>query len=304
MNQSFNTQKSPPVLLMCLALFGLPAGVCVWHNDFVCAALLVAVGIGCMSGFKIGAVRSLATLAGIVAAVWYAPQFSGQVELKLTEWISTTGLTNRLLALGLSGGSIVLIAVLAASLVSGWILRRNSGLNALNSWAGFLLGGVKASVGLLLLLGGLMVVQPMLPVPPSSEASVQASIKTNVDVLMEQTQRSSIGPFLRQHNPFVKFPQLNRFAEVQNTFAVIQDPMAIKRLINDPQIKALQEDPSMQEAITLLKSDKTINRVLRSGGLKDEESVMAVMNSPVVLHLLDQPGFLTAAAKVIDGMKQ
>ena len=304
MNQSTQEKKSPPVILICLALFGIPAAVCAWHQDYVCAGLLVIVSVGCLSGFKVGAVRTLATVAGIMAAVWFTPQFSGDLEPKLTEWISTTGLTNRLLSIGLIGISIVLVTVLLAGFISNGIFKRRPGLNSLNRWTGFLMGGAEAGVGFFVLLSGLVVVQPMLPASSYSEAPVQHAITTSVANLIAHTETSYIGPVVEKYNPFVKYPQLNCFAEVQNTVAVLQDPVAVKKIIYDPRIKALQEDPSMQEAIEMLKHDKTINSILKSGGPDDMEKVMAIMNSPVVLHLLDQPGFLDEASQVIAEMKQ
>ena len=304
MIHSTEVRKTPPVFLICLALFGIPAAIFAWQQDYVCAGLLLIVGAGCLSGFKVGAVRTLATVAGIIAAIWFTPQFAGDLEPKLTEWISTTGLTNRLLSIGLIGIAIVGVTVLVVGLISSGIFKRSQGLNSLNRWTGFLMGGAEAGVGAFVLICGLVIVQPMLPESSYSEAPIQHAITTNVAKLIEHTQTSQIGPVVEEQNPFVKYPQLNCFAEVQNTVAVLQDPAAVKKIIYDPRIKALQEDPTMKEAIDMLKSDKTVNKILKSGGPTDVDKVMKIMNSPVVLHLLDQPGFLEEASQIIADMKQ
>ena len=304
MNRSTpETKKSPSVLLPCLALFGIPAAVCAWQGDYVLAAVLALVGFGCMTGFKVGAVKALALVAGIAAAVWFAPQWTGDLELKLTQWLSTTGLTNRLLSLGLISFGLITITVFVVACISGWIFKRSPGVGSLNRGVGFLMGGVEMAVVALALLGGLFVVQPMLPTVTREEAPVQYALNLGVSKVLEHTQSSYVGPMVEQYNPFVKLPQLNCFAHIQKTVAVLQDPIAVKRLINDPRIQALQQDTKMQEAIAMLKSDETINEVLRSGGLVDRKKIMAVMNSPVVLHLLDQPGFLAEASTVIDEMQ-
>lgn len=304
MNRSNPRKKSPSVFLPCLAMFGLPAAACVWQGDFVFAALLVLIGLGCMSGFKVGAVKALATVAGIAAAVWFGPQLTGDLELKLTEWFSTTGLTNRLLSLGLIGLAMVLVSVFVSALISGWIFKKVPSIGSLNRGIGFLLGGAEAGVGLLVLLGGLIVVQPMLPSSTGQKAPVQQAINSGIEKVIEHTESSYVGQIVEQYNPFVKFPQLNCFSQVQKTVAVLQDPETVKQMINDPRIKILQEDPSMQEAIAMLKSDKAINEVLESGDINDQEKIMTIMNSPVVLHLLDQPGFVAEASKVIAEMQQ
>ena len=304
MARSSEAKKSPPIFLMCLILFGVPAAVVAWQGDYVFAAVLGLIGFGCFSGFKVGAVRTLAIVAGIIAAVWFSSQLSVdfQVEQKLTQLISTTGLTNRLLALGLVSLTIILATFLVVAFISGWNFKSRPGIGTFNRCMGFFMGGAEAGVGALVLLGGLFVVQPMLSTASSEEAPVQHAITTSVATVIERTERSRVGPVVEKYNPFVKFPQLNCFAQVQKTVAVLQDPEAVKRMINDPRINALQDDPSMQEAIGMLKSDKTIAEILESGGLNDQEKIMAVMNSPVVLHLMDQPGFIAEASKVIADM--
>jgi len=303
MTRNSEPRKSPPVFLLCVALFGIPAAACIWQEDFVLAASLLLIGLGSVLGFKIGAVKALATVAGIAAAIWFSPQFSGDLELKLTQWISTTGLTNRLLSLGLISVAIIAVTVFVVVLVSGWVFKSRPGVGLLNRWVGFLMGGVEAGAAVLILLSGLVVVQPMLSPPTPEEVPVQHVVTSCVATVLEHTDRSYLGPVVEQYNPFVRFPQLDCFAHVQKTVAILKDPNAVKRMINDPRIEALQVDPSMQEAIGMLKSDKTINEILKSGGPTDQKKIMAIMNSPVVLHLMDQPGFLAEASKVIADMQ-
>ena len=304
MTQSTPRKKSPSVFLPCLVLFGLPAAACVWQGDFVLAAILALIGFGCMSGFKVGAVKALAIVAGIAAAVWFGPQWTGDLELKLTEWFSTTGLTNRLLSFGLIGLAMVIVSLFVVALISGWMFKKIPSLGGLNRGIGFLLGGAEVGVAVLVLLGGLIVIQPMLPTSTSEEAPVQHALNSGIEKVIEHTESSYVGQIVEQYNPFVKFPQLNCFAHVQKTVAVLQDPEAVKQMINDPRIEALQADPSMQEAIEMLKSDKAINEVLKDGEISSQKKVMTIMNSRVVLHLLDQPGFVAEASKVIAEMQQ
>ena len=305
MNRSSEaTKKSPSVFLPCLALFGIPAAVCAWQGDYVLAALLALTGFGCMSGFKVGAVKALALVAAIAAAVWFGPQWTGDLELKLTQWLSTTGLTNRLLSLGLITVGLITVTVFVVGCISGWIFKKSPSAGLLNRGVGFLMGGAEVAVGVLVLLGGLIVVQPMLPTTTREEAPVQHALNSGIAKVIEHTQSSYIGPIVEQYNPFVKFPQLNCLAQVQKTVAVLQDPYAVKRVINDQRIQALQEDETMREAIEMLKSDETINDILKSDGPVDRTKIMAIMNSRVVLHLLDQPGFVAEASKVIAEMQE
>ena len=302
--QTTPKQSTAPIFLACLLLVGIPVGVCIYKGDLVTGIALATVGLSCYLGYRTGAIRTLATVGGIVAAVYFAPQWATSVEPFLTEWLSLSGLLNRGVSLGLVGLAIFVAGLLIGRLVCRLLLSKNGKgpVNGLNRWGGLLMMGGEAAVGIALLLGGILIITPEqedLPLPPDS-ATLQQRLNYQIDVVAAETRSGAIGRVLEKHNPFVKFPQLNKFKEIQQTVRTISDPAAMKQVITHPRIQELQDNPSVQAAITKLKADKEIQEIIGSGKPLDREKMMALLNSQVVMDLLDKPEFIDQASTIIE----
>jgi len=291
------------IFLACLLLFGIPAGVCIYKGDLVTGIALAIVGLSCYLGYRSGAVRALASVGGIVAAVYFAPQWVPSVEPALNEWFSLSGLMNRGISLGLIGLAIMIASLIIGRLICRLFLSKEGALSGLNRWCGLLLTGGEAAVAIALLLGGILILSPEqegeLPDPPVS-ATLQQTMKYQMDVVAAKTRSGALGPILEEHNPFVKFPQLNKFKEIQQTVLTISDPAAMKEVITHPRVTELQDNPSVQTAITNLKADKVIQRIIGSGEPLDREKLMALLNSQVMMDLLDKPEFIDEASIIIE----
>ena len=259
------------------------------------------VGLSCYLGYRIGAIRVLASVGGIVAAVYFAPQWAPSVEPVLNDWLSLSGLFNRATSLGLVGLGIVVVSMLLGNLAGRLLLsKENEGsADGLNRWSGLLLMGSEAVVGIALLLGGILTIFPKQEALPAFENSEQ-NLNYQIDVIAAETRSGVIGRVLEKHNPFVKFPQLNKFKEIQQTFRTISNPAAMKQVITHPRITKLQNNPSIQTAITNLKSDKVIKDIIDSGEPLDSKKLMALLNSQDVIDLLDQPEFIDETSKIIE----
>ena len=306
MSQTQTTPKKSTahIFLACLLLFGVPAGVCTYKGDLVTGIALATVGLSCYMGYRTGAIRALASVGGIVAAVYFAPQWLPSVEPVLAEWLPVSGLLKRGVLLGLIGMAIVVTVLLIGSLIRRLFLSTDGrgAANGLNRWGGLLLFGGEAAVGIALLLGGILILSPErddLQLPPDS-ASLQQRLSHQIDVVAAKTRSGAIGGVLEKHNPFVKFPQLNKFKEIQQTVRTISDPAAMKQVIIHPRIKELQDCPSAQTAITNLKADKMVQEIIGSGEPLDRTKLMNLLNSQVIMDLLDEPDFVAQASAIIE----
>jgi len=302
--QTTPKKSTAHIFLACLLLFGIPAGVCIYKGDFVTGIALATVGLSCYMGYRTGAVRALASAGGIIAAVYFAPQWLPSVEPVLTEWLPLSGLLKRGVLLGIIGLAVVFASLLIGSLVRRLFLSKNGygAANGLNNWGGLLMMGGEAVVGIALLLGGILMISPEqenLPLPPES-ANLQQRLKYQMDVVAAETRSGAIGDLLEQHNPFVKFPQLNKFKEIQRTVRTISDPAAMKQVIAHPRIKELQDNPSVQTAINAFKADKLVQEIIGSGEPLDGAKVMNLLNSQVVMDLLDEPEFIDQASAIME----
>ncbi len=304
LEQTTQRKSTAHILLMCLLFFGVPGGVCLYKGDLVTGIAIAALGLGCYLGYRTGAIRALASVGGVVAAIYFAPQWAPQVETFLAEKLSLSGLLNRGVSLGLVGLAIIIAVVLIGRLLCRLFLSKDGRgpINGLNSWGGLLVMGGEAAIGIALLLGGILTVSPEkedLPPLPES-ATLQERFNYQVDVVAAETRSGAIGDVLDKHNPFVKFPQLNKLKEIQQTFRTISDPAAIKQVVTHQRMKELQDAPAVQTAINKLEADEEIQKIFGSAEPMDREKMMTLLNSQVVLELLDEPAFVREASKIIE----
>ncbi|KKK73167.1 hypothetical protein LCGC14_2896540, partial [marine sediment metagenome] len=120
-----------------------------------------------------------------------------------------------------------------------------------------------------------------------------------ISTTTEYTRASRLGPIIDQYNPFVRIPSLNKLEEVQKSVRVLSDPRKIDRLLKHPSIQQLQRRPEVRAVVRKLNDDPEIRNVLRSGRRMDRSMAMTLLNHPAVLELIDQPGFMEEATKVI-----
>ena len=302
--QPIQKKSTAHILLVCLLLFGIPAGVCIYKGDLVTGVALAAVGLSCYLGYRAGAIRALATVGGIVAAIYFAPQWAPSVESFLAEKLSLSGLMNRGASLGIVGLAVVVAVILIGRVLCRLLLSKDGlgPLNGLNRWGGLLLMGGEAVIAIALLLGGILIVSPEqedLPSPPDS-ATLGERFNYQIDVVAAETRSGAIGRVLKKHNPFLKFPQLNKFKEIQQTVHVISDPTAMKQVITHPRIKELRGTPAVELAIINLEADEEIQQIISSGEPLDGEKIMTLLKSQVIMDLLDEPQFIEEASRIIE----
>jgi len=288
-------------LLWMLIFYG-PAGYCFTQGDYVLAAVIGFTGLAAFSGFRIGAIAIAASLAGIAAAITYAPELGIQQEWRLTEWFGTTGLLNRLIAIGSAGLLIGLAVLIVTQIVCGQFLRRHPSMNRSNRWLGFGVGTAEGLLAMLFLLGGVLVLEPI-ERERTANASVQSPsvqrLSTWVVVAAEHTRRSNIGPWIEAYNPLVRYPELNQIEEIRKSVVVLSDPSKIQQVIDHPDVQKLRQRPDVQAAYEQVMQDPRIRAALYSGQKMSKSTALLLLNHPALLRLIDQPGFVAAARQTI-----
>jgi uncharacterized membrane protein required for colicin V production len=285
-----------------MVLFFGPAIYFASAGDYVLAAVCGAAGIAAFSGYRVGAVYIFTTIAAIAAAIAYAPSIGQTQEFRFTQWFGTTGLANRFLSIGVVGLLITFVLSSVVILLLRRMLAKRPRLDSLNRWLGFSIGGLEGVAAIVFFLGGMLIVEPI--------EQQRAELRDPADVrgrmlskfilaTAEKTRESRIGPMLETYNPFVRVPQLNRIQEVQQSVQVLSDPAQIEGLLHHPSIEQLQRRPEVRQAMQKLNSDPEIKDILHSGRPMDRTMAMTLLSHPAVLELVDQPGFMEEAAKVM-----
>jgi uncharacterized membrane protein required for colicin V production len=285
-----------------LLVTGVLGGATVYFGlagDQVTATLVGVMLLAGLSGYRVGAFKLAGFFAGVAAATTFAPPLGSQLEPSCAQWLGTSGLMNRAVSIGSVGLGITLTAVVLVAVLSRRLLVERPRLTAWNRWIGFGLGGMQGTLIVLILIGGLLVVEPMakkrVAARDADDAFGQA-VAQQVVRITEQSRVSKVGPLLAAYNPFDHIPQL---AQMQQGVRVVSDPERVNRLIEHPAMEQLKESPAVRTAIDSLVVDPEILQVLESGRPIDSQTAMSLMNNPSILLLLDDPSFLTEMSKIV-----
>lgn len=290
----------------CRLLFGVlffgPAFYFKFDGDVISSVICAVAGLAAFGGYRAGAASILALIVGFAVAITYAPAIGLAQEWRLSQTLGTTGLTNRFLSIAIAG---LLIGTFVVCIVT-WLLRRvfdrRPQLATLNRWIGFGFGAAEGVVAMVFFLGGMLVIEPIeREVGKHRDANDVRGQRVSRFVLAttDLTRESQLGPTIAAYNPFVRIPSLNKVEQIQRSVQVLGDPAQIHQLLEHPSIQELQQRPEMRHAMEQLRSDAELNEILQSPRPMSPEAVMTLMNHPAVLDLIDQPGFVEEAMKLI-----
>ncbi len=284
-----------------------PAAYFIYQGEYIVPVILISAGICAFSGYRLGALSILTSVAALAAAIGFAPSIGMNYEEQFQEWLGTTGLVNRGVAIAVIALSISMAVWTIISLTIGRVVRRRPGLDRMNRGTGFLIGIGQGVVGAVLLVGGLLYIEPIQRARLESqniEVDSAPAIMQMVFRATEQVDHSIVGPVFRKHNPIEKIPQLQQIKQIQKTATVLADPQQMNRVIEHPAVVRLRQTPEVQAAVMELRSDQEIQAILQRGEPMNQETAMKLLRHPAVMRLIDQPGFLESAKEAIDDITQ
>lgn len=269
-------------------------------RDYVMAVSWCCVVFCGFNGMRSGATGMIGMIAAMAIAVALAPSIGMRWEGEVARWFGTGGLVNRILSISLVGIAMTIgLSLIAKQITRQWILRSPT-FAYLNRLSGVVLGFFQGALAVLLFLSGLVTIEAM----QRSEGQVvrhtsPENRESLVVKLVQQTRTSRLGPWIEKYNPYERIPQLNRFAELKQSVSMIAEPARMQRLIEHPEVQRLRNHAQIQRVMEELVQDPDINHILHSGKPIDAPAVVVLMNHPSILKLLDQPGFLETASKVM-----
>ena len=281
--------------LITLASFAAVGYYFYQQADYVGVGATVAVMLGAFVGFGLGLSRIAASIVGLGIAAYFAPSLGISQEHHFAGWFETSGLLNRAVAITSIGIVIALLSTLILGRIARRIVDKRPRLSRMNRWLGFLVGGGESLVVVLVLLGGVLVIHPL--VKEAAAGNEDVKLVKFVDAAKIKTEASKLGPYVKEYNPFTKFPQLNQFQRIKVSVELLSQPGQVQSLMNHPKIDSLKENQNIRSAIDELMNDPELKQQLESSSPKD--LVPLLLKSPAVLKLLDEPAFREAAAELI-----
>ena len=307
LNEEEKIVKPFPILMFCVGVFGIPAVTTAFLGDYVTAGLLFATGFGCLIGFRSGALKALASILLVLAAIYVAPQFVHFVEPKLVEWFEFQGLSRRIVSMAVIIFAIGCVLTGFVSIFTWVAIKKGSRVESFNKCVGLMLGGAEAAVGTVLLLGGFLVITPTFDQEKIAAAeqnfeTLSDIVLVSVDDVAERTKTSLIGPLLIEHNPFTKYPKYNPLLDVHKIVQLLNNPSQINELLNDEAtMEKLRASDAFAIAAKKLSIDPVVQKILSSDGPPGPQQILALLNSQSVLEILDEPGFIDEATRIMKG---
>ncbi|WP_158222614.1 CvpA family protein [Rhodopirellula sp. MGV] len=266
------------------------------QGDPIAAISLVLISFSSMVAFKMGVIGIASSLIGLTAAFYFAPAAAPTLEPYATRYFETTGLANRFLSIAVAGVLIsMIVSLLVTALLGGTIAHRQR-LAKANHYGGFVLGAIEGTLLVWLALGGLISMQLWQRDANKSENAVAQW----VDHWAAQTRQSAIGPFVRDYNPFERIEPLAETQKLPAAVRQLSSPGAVDRLLADPEIRSLRNDPEVSRAIEELRGEPQLAGVFRGGQPLGQEELLFLMNSPAVMKLADDPEFRQGVRRVLE----
>ncbi len=284
--------------LLILVTLGTATGAFLFfrQGDPVAAIGLVGITVTAMIAFKMGIVGILSSLLGIAAAIYLAPSAASFLEPYGNEYFQTTGLANRFLCIAVAGVLISMVVSMLVTAVLGGSISHRSRLAHANHYGGFVLGAAEGVVLVWLVLGGLLSMQLW----QRGVEMEHNAIAQSIDQWASRTRQSVLGPIVRDYNPFERIEPLAQTQKFPVAVRELTAPGGVDRLLADPQIRALGNDPAVSNAIKAIRSDPKLAEVIHGGQPVGRDELLHLMNSPSVMQLADNPEFRAQVQRVIE----
>lgn len=275
-------------------------GFFVFQGDPITGTLCCAAGLAAISGFRLGASRLFASVLGFTLAYRFAPALGTEYEYEFSKVFDTSGLTNRFMAIAWVAVLISLIVFLVSCKLINLFMQRRRKLATIDSYLGSLAGVGEVCVGGLLLLGGIVFLEPTIQASRenSSRDGQSTSPKHWVTRVANNTRASQVGPIVEKYNPFENIDALRKIGKTQGTVRVLTNPDHLKNLVRHPSIASLKDDPEMELALKNLNEDPEIREILESGTISRSDA-WKLLSHPAVKDLVDQKKFLERATQLV-----
>ncbi len=298
------SSRGLPVWLLLLGTLGAIIGFCWSEQDYVAATALAATAIAGLWGFYVGALRLVGFVGGLAGV--YA--FASPVGLWLSPYIArgfdTSPGATRLISLVAASGAIFLLTTVAVSIFSNRLLRNRPQLEDANRLLGFGIGGLQGAAAVLLLLSGILVVEPhakqrVNAAGKGDQNALARAVSKRVVDIAERTRRSTIGSFVVAYNPFEKLPQLKN---LQSAVAVLSDPAKLQKAMRSRPAGRLRSKSEVRHAIESLAQDPQLRKLAESGKPLDKQTALSLLNHPGIAKLLEQPDLMRQLSEALSDL--
>ncbi len=213
-----NEQREPAFWPWLITLGGSFGGVIYFltQDDKMTAAALTTVIVSALIGYGLKASRLLSLLFGLSVASLVAPLLAPFCESTLAAWLVTSDFTRRLLSFAVPGLAIAAVVSFALRRLLVKCRSEQPWVSTFDRVSGFVIGAVQGAALSLLVIAGLLVLDPL--ARQRQQADTQLRDHKMARVWAEKivnyaalTRESAIGPLVAEYNPFDYLQPLKEF---------------------------------------------------------------------------------------------
>lgn len=269
-----------------------------------CFVPLIALAM--LNGYRVGASKMSAGILGLLVGTLVALPAGKLCEGLFGLALGTGGLTNRIISMGIVGVSTAIFVSVILDLAFSRVLRHRPALSQFNRWIGSGLGMLLGSFLGLLLLWGVLVLEPAAAARVALDANPQRVAEPDptsqrVVALARVIRDSVVGQFAEKVNPL---RNVRVFALTNKYLVVLNDPVALTAFTDHPAIERMKERPVVQEVLKTLSEDPDVRRILDSEEEFTGKDLVTILSSPTVLRVLDETDLVAELSPIIDDVQQ
>lgn len=292
------------VKIVGLPVLGLIGVALVVLGDLFTSLFFVFIALAVVNGYLIGAAKIGALFGGLLAGAVVGVPMGKALEGLCSSVFQTTGATNRMLSIALCA----LICVVVVTVLLQFAIKRLQAQRP--EWKRYdKLAG--AGVGLLegTLLGFLLIwaVLSLEPVAATSLAQTESAdgtgpsnpVSRQIVSLAHAARDSTVGHIAESINPLSEIRLLTLLSK---GMIVINDPGARKAFTEHPAITAIQQRPSVKQAVQMLADDPQISRIIEEQSVA--ENFRVILASPTLLAVFDETGIVADLTPMADGLER
>lgn len=271
-------------LMIAVAVIAL---ICIVFGSLPLKIVALVLGLCIIQGLWRGAGELVGIVAGMIFGVLLCRPIGRALEPTLSSLTSTSGLSSRLISVGLAALVVSTFVAIAISLLARKVLKKRPQLSGIDKLAG---GGIGLLEGGFLGLIVLWVPLAMEPVArgqlsgsPDGELAPPNPVAEAVVRFAEEVKDSSLGSVAESTNPM---EGAKIFALTGDFALVMRHRKAREHFVHSEAMRTLSETPSFQEAIARLERDPELGGMIRAGDY-GPGFVRGVLTSKALLDVLD-----------------
>lgn len=290
------------------SLLSPPAGFCLLGVILIGAYLFgdgftflfaLFVVLAVINGYWIGAAKIGALLGGLLAGAVIGIPAGKALEGVYAGIFNTSGAMNRIISIALTSLVVFLIVTAALQFLIKRKLKDYPGWKPYDRVTGAGLGLLEGALVSCLAVWALLGLEPIAAMSLAQTGTAKPNpVSSWIVSTAEKARGSAIGHAINSTNPLSETRFLTLLAD---GMTVVNDPTSREAFLKHPAMKRIEEHPSVQEALRLLREDEALCDTLESG--ETGAILRAIISSQTLLNVIDETDIvseLTPLAKEIE----